>query len=195
MNSRLRSGWYLTLSPAFTLPTPNTCKMKCITANPWSMEEGSPLSRAYLLLLSPKSPLKSYPDLCFSISRLTAMCSHWQANSFCLTPTYLYVLTTSEAEIMDFLKKFFCSRASQKTLCKVRGPCCPRRCCCIAIPCCCYSCFSNGRQDPEVFSKQRCKDEFTASRNRTGGAESHQLLDYDLLWSFAGQAFHEGIDT
>lgn len=60
---------------------------------------------------------------------------------------------------------------------------------------CSYSSFSKGRQGPEVFSKQRGKDEFNASRNRTGGAESHQLLDYDSLWSFAGQALHEGIDT
>lgn len=86
VNSRLRSGWYLTLSPAFTLTAPNTCKMKRITANPPYREGGSPLGRAYLLLLSSQSPLKSYPDLCFSTSRLTAMCSHWQANSFWTLP-------------------------------------------------------------------------------------------------------------
>lgn len=167
MNSRLRSGWYLILSSAFTLTIPNTCKMKCITANLPHREEGSLLSRAYVLLLSPQSPLKSYPDLCFSTSRLTAMCSHWQAKSFWTLPcTHLsYVLTTNEAEIMDFLS--FLQQSIPEDL--AQGPCCPRRWCCIAIPCCCYSCF----KDPEVFSKQRCKDEFTASRSRTGGAESH----------------------
>lgn len=134
--------------------------------------------------------------LTFSTARVTAMCSHWQANSWTRPYANLSLCADNKWSRNNgfFFFFFFFSRASQKTLRKVCCPHCPRRCHCIAIPCCCYSCFSKGRQDPEVFSKQRCRDEFTASRNRTGGAESHQLLDYDLLWSFAGQAFHEGIE-
>lgn len=129
--------------------------MKCVTANPQGSKEGSPLRRAYLLLLSSQSPHKSCPDLCFNVLRVTnvpTLASCLTPSEHCLTLSYLYVLITNEAEIMTFFFHF-CSRASQKTLHKVCCLCCPRRCWGIAILCCCYSRFSKGRQDPEVFSK------------------------------------------
>lgn len=150
MNSRLRSRWYLILGPVFTLTAPQTWKMKCIIANPQHSEKDSPLSRAYLLLLSSPSLLQSHPDLCFNALRITTMCSHRQANSFWTLP-YLYVLTQMKQKWWLFFF-FFCSSASQKTLSKVCCPCCPRRCWGIVILFCCYSCFRKGKIFSKIFS-------------------------------------------
>lgn len=171
--------------------------MKCVTANPQGSKEGSPLRRAYLLLLSSQSPHKSCPDLCFNVLRVTnvpTLASCLTPSEHCLTLSYLYVLITNEAEIMTFFFIF------------VAEP--PRRPC---IRSAAYAAQGDAEALPSSVAvthalakagrtlrfslKQRCKDEFTASRNRTGGAESHQLLDYDLLWSFAGHSFHKGIET
>lgn len=111
----------------------------------------------------------------------------------CLTLSYLYVLITNEAEIMTFFFLFVAEH--------------PRRPCITSAA---YAAQGDAEALPSSVAvthalakagrtlrfslKQRCKDEFTASRNRTGGAESHQLVDYDLHWSFAGQDFHKGTE-